>query len=184
RELEPVVTPGGRAITLTFWGAAWSANLERCCDAGRLSRGRTYVRNGSVVDLRIGPGTVDAQVCGSQIYGVQMRIEPLDPARWRRICEDCAGGIDSLVELLEGRFADGVMQVLTRAQTGMFPEPGEISVGCSCPDYATMCKHVVAVLHGIGVRLDERPELLFMLRQVDQSELISRGAAGLDDATA
>lgn len=183
RELEPVVTPGGRSITRTFWGSAWSANLDRCCDSGRLSRGRTYVRNGSVIDLRIGPGVVDAHVCGSSIYTVQIRIEPLDPARWRGICADCAGGIDSLVELLEGRFAEGVMKVLSRPGTGMFPERGEISVRCSCPDWSTMCKHVVAVLHGVGVRLDERPELVFTLRQVDQNELVSRGAAGLDNAT-
>lgn len=183
-ELEPVVTPGGRAITTTFWGSAWGTNLERYCDVGRLSRGRTYVRNGSVIDLRIGPGVVDAQVCGSSIYTVRIGIEPLENARWRTICDDCAGGIDSLVELLEGRFADGVMQVLGRADTGMFPDWGQFEVHCSCPDWATMCKHVVAVLLGVGVRLDQRPELLFTLRQVDQRELVARGAAGLDRVTA
>jgi len=46
----------GRAIATTFWGKAWCENLERYSDfANRLPRGRTYARNGSVIDLQINP---------------------------------------------------------------------------------------------------------------------------------
>src|SRR5881396_4206805 len=107
--VSPVVIEG-RAIARTFWGKAWCDNLERYSDfANRLPRGRTYVRHGSVLDLRIAPGDVRALVRGSEIYRVAVKVSPVLKARWTAICTDCAGAIDSLVELLRGRFSTGVM---------------------------------------------------------------------------
>lgn len=170
----------GRAIARTFWGEAWCRNLERYSDyANRLPRGRTYLRNGSVVDLRIGPREVRALVSGSSLYQVVVRVSPVSPARWRAICKDCAGAVDSLVELLQGRFSKGVMERICRPGTGLFPTPREIKLSCTCPDWATMCKHVAAVFYGIGARVDERPELFFTLRAVDQNDLIARAGTGL-----
>jgi uncharacterized Zn finger protein len=173
------VTIEGRTIVKTFWGKAWCDNLESYSDfANRLPRGRTYVRNGSVVDLQIGPGEIKALVSGSEIYKVSIRIAPVGKARWATLCQDCAGGIDSLVELLQGRFSKGVMERMCRQKTGLFPSPQEIKLSCSCPDWAEMCKHVAAVLYGIGARLDSQPELLFRLHRVDENELIAQ--AGTD----
>lgn len=167
----------GRKITRTFWGNAWCENLERYSDyANRLPRGRTYVRNGSVVDLQIGPGEIKALVSGSDLYQVTLKIAPVAKARWKAICKDCAGGIDSLVELLQGRLSKGVMERICRPETGLFPAPQEIKLDCSCPDWASMCKHVAAVLYGVGARLDKQPELLFRLREVDEKELIAQAA--------
>jgi uncharacterized Zn finger protein len=181
--VSPVVITG-RAIATTFWGKAWCENLEHYSDyANRLPRGRTYLRNGSVLDLRIGPGLVEAQVSGSSIYQVQVRVTPVPGARWKTLCADCGGAIASLVELLQGRFSKGVMDRLCRQGTGLFPAPGEIRFSCSCPDGAHMCKHVAAVLYGIGARLDAEPELLFRLRGVDGGELLAQAAAGLGVAT-
>ena len=175
----PVVVEG-RAIAKTFWGQAWCDNLERYSDfANRLPRGRTYVRNGSVVDLHIAPGAVRAMVAGSDLYRIEVNVAPVPSARWRAVCRDCAGAIDSVVELLQGRFSKGVMTRLCQERTGLFPSPGEIEFTCSCPDWASMCKHVAAVLYGIGARLDEQPELLFALRKVDQQDLITRAGKGL-----
>ena len=56
---------------------------------------------------------------------------------------------------------------------GLFPTPQEISLGCSCPDGARMCKHVAAVLYGVGARLDHQPELLFTLRAVEPAQLLA-----------
>ena len=179
RLLSPVVVDG-RAITRTFWGTAWCENLERYSDfANRLPRGRTYVRNGSVIDLQIAPGAVTALVSGSMIYKITVKIALVAPARWRALCRDCAGAIDSLVELLQGRLAKGVMERLCRERTGLFPAPAEITLACSCPDWASMCKHVAAVLYGVGARLDERPELLFALRGADEKALITQAGAGV-----
>lgn len=177
RATSPVVIEG-RQIARTFWGTAWCDNLERYSDyASRLPRGRTYVRNGSVVDLQIEAGAVRADVSGSELYEVTIAIAPVPKPRWNAICRDCAGGIDSLVELLQGRFAKGVMERICEPKSGLFPAPGAIELQCSCPDWATMCKHVAAVLYGIGARLDEKPELLFLLRQVDEKELIARAGS-------
>jgi len=170
----------GRTIARTFWGKAWCDNLERYSDfANRLPRGRAYVRNGSVVDLQIGGGEVKALVSGSEIYQVAVKVTPVSKPRWQSICTDCAGAIDSLVELLQGRFSKGVMERLCRQGTGLFPSPDEIKLSCSCPDWATMCKHVAAVLYGIGARLDKQPELLFKLHKVDEKELLAKAGKGL-----
>ncbi len=164
----------GTKIATTFWGKAWCDNLEGYGDfENRLPRGRTYVRNGSVVDLQIAPLEIKAMVSGSEIYRVAVSITALPTTKWKSICRDCAGGIDSLVELLQGRFSKGVMERICRQDQGLFPKPSEIRFSCSCPDYASMCKHVAAVLYGVGARLDHQPELLFQLRAVDQNDLIA-----------
>ncbi len=164
----------GRKITTTFWGKAWCDNLESYHDfENRLQRGRTYVRNGSVIDLQITPLKVRAMVSGSSIYQISVGIAAVPKAQWQAICKDCSGGIDSLVELLQGRFNKGVMERLCRQDKGLFPRSCEINFSCSCPDYASMCKHVAAVLYGIGSRLDEKPELLFHLRAVDENDLVA-----------
>ena len=156
------VTIEGRAIAKSFWGKSWCTNLERYSDyENRLPRGRTYVRNGSVVDLQIAKGKVSAVVSGSDLYTVTITIAPVPATRWKAICRDCAGTIDSLVELLQGRLSKGVMDRVCREGDGLFPAPKEIKLSCSCPDWADMCKHVAAVLYGVGARLDEKPALLF-----------------------
>ena len=164
----------GREIVNTFWGKAWCRNLEQYSDyANRLPRGRAYVRNGFVVDLQISPGVIRASVLGSALYNVEGRVTPVGKGTWESICCDCAGAIDSLVELLEGRLSKAVMDRVCRQAQGLFPTPGEIRLTCDCPDSAGMCKHIAAVLYGIGTRLDLQPELLFRLRDVDETELIA-----------
>ena len=174
----------GRAIATTVWGKAWCDNLESYRDyESRLPRGRTYVRNGSVIDLQIGPREVKALVSGSSIYKVTITIAPVPPTQWRSICADCAGRIESLVELLQGRLSRGVMERICRQGTGLFPKPSDIRFSCSCLDYASMCKHVAAVLYGVGARLDRSPELLFRMRAVDESELLASLDIALPAAT-
>jgi uncharacterized Zn finger protein len=182
RTISPVAIEG-RTIAATFWGKAWCDNLERYSDyANRLPRGRSYVRNGSVVDLQVAPGHVTALVSGSTIYDVKVSVGPVTRARWSAICKDCSGAIDSVIELLQGTFSKGVMTRLCEEKIGLFPSPNDILFTCSCPDWASMCKHVAAVLYAIGARLDHQPELLFTLRNVDQQDLIANAGAGLATA--
>ncbi len=180
RTAEPVVIAHRkRQLTTTFWGKAWSDNLERYADlANRLPRGRTYLRNGSVLDLAIAEGRVEAHVAGSELYRVTIGIAPMAKARWRRVVGRCTGRIGSLVGLLRGELSADVLAVLTHAKDGLFPEPHEMTLDCSCPDAADVCKHVASVLYGVGIRLDARPELFFVLRQVDQAALLSSATAG------
>jgi uncharacterized Zn finger protein len=177
KTVSPVALPG-RKIAATFWGKAWCDNLEAYSDyANRLPRGRTYVRNGSVVDLQINEGRVTALVSGSDLYRIEIKIKPLARDQWEKIQTECAGKIDSLIELLQGRLSAGVMQIVTRPERGLFPTPKEIGLDCSCPDWADMCKHVAAALYGVGARLDEKPELLFRLRGIDPADLIGNVSA-------
>jgi uncharacterized Zn finger protein len=178
RTISPIAIEG-RLIASTFWGKAWCENLESYSDyESRLPRGRTYVRNGSVVDLQIERGLVRATVSGSELYTIDIEIGVLPKKRWDAICRDCTGSIGSLVELLQGKLSKNVMERVCRAEDGLFPSPDEIELRCSCPDWADMCKHVAAALYGVGARLDAKPDLLFELRGVDRSQLIS--GAGKD----
>ena len=181
-KLSPVTASRG-AIARTFWGRSWCDNLERYSDfANRLPRGRTYLRNGSVIDLVVGKGEVKAQVVGSSLYKVSIKVTAVPDQQWQAITSDCAGSIDSLVELLQGKLSGAVMERICKPGTGLFPTPKEIKLDCSCPDWADMCKHVAAVLYGVGARLDAQPELLFQLRRVDAADLVKRAGAGLPKA--
>jgi len=179
KDVEPVVL-ATRTIAKTFWGKAWCDNLETYSDyENRLPRGRAYVRNSAVIDLKIKPGKIIAQVMGSSRYRVKIDITPLASDKWQKLVADCTGSIATLMELLQGKFSTAIMSRLCEAKTGLFPQPEEIQLDCSCLDWATMCKHVAAVLYGVGVRLDEKPELLFVLRQVDANDLLTVQAAEL-----
>lgn len=165
----------GRAIVSTFWGRAWCENLEGYSDfENRLPRGRTYVRNGSVVDLKIARGRIEALVSGSELYEVRIEIAALPQRDWRALKAQSTGQIGTLVELLQGKLSKAVMEKVTDRREGLFPKPREIKMRCSCPDYAGMCKHVAAAMYGVGNRLDASPELLFVLRGVDHEELIEQ----------
>lgn len=174
--IQPVKIEG-RNIAQTFWGKAWCDHLEKFSDfANRLPRGRTYVRNGSVCHLEIAAGEIKAMVSGSELYNVGIGIKKVPAKRWSDFKKLCAGEIGSLLELLQGRLSRNVMSMVTDRDNGLFPVPAEITLKCDCPDWAVMCKHVAAVLYGVGARLDERPELLFLLRGVDHEDLISAEA--------
>ena len=177
RAPEPVELAPRAPIAGTFWGRAWCQHLESFADyASRLPRGRSYVRGGAVVDLRLAPGAIRAVVVGSDVYEARVEVAPLPAARWRAVRAECAGRVGSLVELLSGKLSTAVMEVLCDRERGVFPAPAEIDLACSCPDGARLCKHLAAVLYGVGARLDRAPELLFTLRGVDGAELVA-GAA-------
>src|SRR5690348_11448802 len=146
RKLTPVIIEG-RKIADSFWGKAWCDNLESYRDYEyRLPRGRSYVRHGAVLDLNVSAGKIAALVCGSEIYEVEINIKPLAQTHWTQIKTRCAGQVASLIELLEGRLSQNVMRIVTDSSGGLFPKPAEIQMTCSCPDSATLCKHVAAVM--------------------------------------
>ena len=174
------IAPFRGALAKTFWGKAWCDNLANYSDyANRLPRGSSYVRNGSVIDLQVTPGEVRAQVMGSGLYKVSVSVKAVPEKQWKTICTDCSGSIDSLVELLQGKLSTAVMARICKQGTGLFPSPQDISFDCDCPDYASMCKHVAAVLYGIGTRLDQQPEVLFSLRRVDAKDLVQQAEVAL-----
>lgn len=178
RTIEPLGELSHRTkIATSFWGRAWCDHLENFSDYdNRLPRGRTYVRNGSVLHLSIEKGKITALVQGSELYEQVIQIKPLAAAKWNRIKKRCQGGVGSLIELLQGEVSDEIMAAVTDPADGLFPTPKEIGTECSCPDWADLCKHLAAILYGVGAKLDREPELLFTLRGVDHRELIDEVA--------
>src|SRR5438552_7200267 len=165
----------GRTIAASFWGKAWCGNLESYSDfANRLPRGRTYVRNGSVIDLRIAEGRVDALVAGTSLYEVRIEIDKLSKSHAKRLTRQCRGQIDSAVALLQGQMPQSLLDAFADRGSGLFPAPKEIDLFCSCPDAAVMCKHVAAVLYGVGARFDKAPETFFTLRSVPLDDLVAK----------
>ncbi len=183
-KVQPVLL-SGRKIADSFWGKGWCDHMESFGDyANRLPRGRSYVRNGSVCHLEIQSGLIKAIVSGSSLYNVSITITPLKKTKWAAVRSACTGRIGSLIDLLRGKLERGVMEVVSDRKEGLFPLPGEMKFDCDCPDWAGMCKHVAAVLYGVGARLDHSPELLFLLRGVNHEELVDVSAAVTDAATA
>jgi len=178
RAIEPLGELSHRTkIATSFWGRAWCDHLESLGDYGnRLPRGRSYVRNGSVLHLSIETGKITALVQGAELYEQTILIEPLAAARWKRLKDRCRGGVGSFIELLQGKISDEIMGLVTDPADGIFPKLKEIKLDCSCPDWATLCKHLAAILYGVGAKLDQQPELLFKLRGVDHRELIDESA--------
>ena len=171
-KVQPVEI-AGRTIAKSFWGKGWCDHLESFSDySNRLPRGRTYAQKRSVYHLEVKPGLVEARVVGSSLYKVKVSVKPLSEARWETVKEQCSGKVDSLLALLKGELSERVMTVVSHRTEGLFPQPKEITLACDCPDGARMCKHVAAVLYGVGHRLDTQPDLLFVLRQVDPQELL------------
>lgn len=173
KTLEPVVIQG-RAITKSWWGNAWCANLERYADyESRLDRGKRYVRTGAVIDLKIEKGKINARVQGSRKtpYKVEIRISPLSEDRCQEIIAACGRKIENLEKLLAGDFPEELKELFIQ-ENGLFPTPREIGFSCSCPDWALMCKHVAAALYGVGARLDQDPSLFFTLRGIEMGRFI------------
>ncbi len=167
----------GRAIAKNWWGKSWCDNLERYADySNRIPRGRSYVRNGMVLDLQIGKGLITALVAGTSVkpYEIKIKIAALPAEAWAAILEKAGGQIESVEKLLEGKFPEAFKKLFFQETAGLFPTPSQITLDCSCPDWANMCKHVTAALLGVGARLDEQPELFFTLRKLDLTELTAR----------
>lgn len=177
KNLRPVIITAGRKIAASWWAIMWNKNLERYADYdNRVGRGRSYVRNGMVLDLQITTGLVTAMVKGSRAkpYEIRIEIAPLPPEKWQRIVAKCSNQISSMEELAAGKFPKVLGELFFDRTDGLFPTPKEIKFSCSCPDWAYMCKHVAAALYGIGARFDQEPLVFFKLRNLEFEEILKK----------
>jgi len=171
-DLSPVIIEGNK-IAKTWWGEAWCRNLESYADfRNRIGRGSAYVKNGFVIDLKIEEGLISGMVVGTNLYTVKINIDILDANRKKNIIKVIGRRIESVSDLIEGKFPKELGQLFLTQGNGLFPSPGEIHMNCTCPDWADMCKHVAAVPYGVGARLDQDPLLFFKLRSVDVNDFI------------
>jgi uncharacterized Zn finger protein len=183
RAVKPVILQGS-AIARTWWGKSWNKNLEQYADySNRIGRGRSYVRHGAVLDLQIDSGRIKALVQGSRSkpYEIVIQIGKLNKKNWQHITASCSGMLESVSELVSGKFPKELGELFLQRDAGLFPSPREIDFSCSCPDWASMCKHVAAALYGVGARLDEDATLFFTLRGVDMVELVGETVSAKAD---
>lgn len=176
KALEPVLIDG-RQIAKTWWGEAWCTNLENYADyRNRIGRGKRHVRADTVIDMKMKGGTIKARVQGSRRtpYRVEIEIDPMPEARYKAVLKSLDSRIENLEALVNGDFPMAMKSLFTDLKSGLFPNPREIHFTCSCPGWASMCKHVAAVLYGIGNRLDHDPLLFFAMRGIDVSDFIQR----------
>lgn len=184
-ELHPVVG-SSRKLAEHFWGSAWMKHLARCESGGLcLAPGRTLLRHGCVLDIRLAPGAIRAIVSAQELYEVELRLEPLTDEQQEMLRGICSGHIDSLVALLEGRANEALLHRLCEPDTGLLPAPADWHMSCTCPDWAEPCPHAAAAIYAAGILIDRDPALLFTLRQLEASALIAlptAPAAPLDAA--
>lgn len=181
-DLHPVVNTT-RKLAAHFWGSAWMRRLAECEAGGLcLAPGRSLLRHGCVLDLRISPGTITARVSADELYEVQVRLSPFDEERLAELKAACAGKIDSLVSLLEGKVDAAVLQQLCDPDSGLLPTPEDWTMRCTCPDWCEPCTHAAAAIYAAGCLIDADPSLLFTLRCVDPADLMHAPAASADAA--
>ena len=166
-----------RKIAHSWWGEAWIDNLEIYADySNRLARGRKYLRYGAVANLDIEKGDIKGIVIGSskKYYEISISIDTLEEEKRNNLVKKIKKRISSLEELVQGEFPKELKGLLKSKENNLFPKAKEINFLCSCPDYAKMCKHIVAILYGVGVKLDQDPLLLFKLRGIDIDYIIDK----------
>lgn len=172
--LNPVVSRS-RKLATRFWGSAWMRHLAVCESGGLcLAPGRTLLRHGCVLDIRVAPGLVSAKVSADELYEIELRLAPPDEERVEALATLCAGKIDSLLSLLEGRVDEALLQQLCDPDNGLLPDARDWHISCSCPDWSDPCPHAAAAMYALGVLLDSQPELLFTLRSIDSASLLRK----------
>lgn len=175
-ELHPVAN-NTRKLAVNFWGSAWMRHLARCEAGGLcLAPGRSLLRHGCVLDLRIVPGLISAKVSAEELYELQLRVAPLEEDALEALRAVCYGRIDSQVALLEGKVDASVLEVLCAEEGGLLPEPTDWHMLCTCPDWAEPCPHAAAAIYATGCLIDADPLLLFTLRSLSPDALMSRPA--------
>ena len=174
-DAHPIVLAG--KLGKTWWGKAWNQNLERYADyENRLSRGKRYIKGEAIFDLQIKKGSISAVVAGSgrKLYEVAIEIDAMSCKQWELLQKSCGNQIESLELLLQGQFPKALKDAFFLQNNGLFPNPKQIHIHCSCPDYAVLCKHAAAVLYAVSIQLDEDPALFFQLRNINMEDLIKK----------
>lgn len=174
QEIEPLEYNSNKKDKV-WWAEMWENNMKEYADMqNRISRGRSYVKNGFVIDMKIKEGMIEALVMGSKSkpYNVDIRINKLSKINENKLIELTKGQITNLESFLNADFPKELEKALVDKEYGLFPTSKEIHFDCSCPDGADMCKHVAAVLFGISSKLTQNPLLFFTLRGIDVDKLI------------
>lgn len=176
-----ILTPAkahGKAIANSFWGRSWCKAIEGWNDyESRLPAGRSLLKNGGVIDLRIEENLVTAKVVADRLYEVRIFFRKQDEERLAELKKHLTGKLTSLIDLIKGELSDEVITEICSEKYGLFPDYGELKTSCDCLDDAVMCRHAAAALYGIAPRLDDEPELFFTLRGIKAEDFFDSAEA-------
>ncbi|MCI0638555.1 MAG: SWIM zinc finger family protein [Gemmataceae bacterium] len=159
----------------SWWAKRWLEVLESFDIGARLSRGRSYARNGQVLSIGIDKGTVQAKVQGSRPtpYAIAIKVKTLTHADWKKVASALLSQALFAAKLLAGEMPQDIEEVFLQAKVSLFPaKHDDLQTDCSCPDWSNPCKHVAAVYYLIGEEFDRDPFLLFKLRGLSKDELL------------
>jgi uncharacterized Zn finger protein len=159
----------------TWWAKRWIAVLESFNLGARLTRGRSYARNGSVLSIDIAPGEVTAEVQGSypEPYEVSIQLKALPDKDWRKLTETLSTQAIFAAKLLAGEMPQDIEEAFKSAGLALFPgKARDLETDCSCPDWSNPCKHIAAVYYLLGEEFDRDPFLLFKLRGMERDQFI------------
>jgi len=166
----------------TWWGQRFIAALERFTDSARLGRGRSYARNGRILDYKLAKGTVTAKVRGSinpyfdvyeePIYKTTITIKPISATDWTKVIRQIASRADLVTKLLMNEMPDPIEDVFSELNLHLLPHSqSDFTTKCSCPDYANPCKHIAGVYYLLASDLDRDPFVMFELRGLSRDDL-------------
>ncbi len=159
-----------------WWAQRWIAALERMLDSGRLTRGRSYARQGQVLSIEETKDGIAAKVQGSRAtpYKIKIQISPLSDAEWEKVFDALAEQAIFTAQLLAGEMPQDIESAFERAKVSLFPSKrADLKTDCSCPDPANPCKHIAAAHYILGERFDEDPFLIFRLRGRTQEQVMA-----------
>src|SRR6266700_6879855 len=164
------------AIGSTWWSKRWISVLESFNMGARLTRGRSYARQGQVLSIDVQPGQVKAKVQGSRPrpYNVEIHLKPLSDQDWDKVTDAMADQAIFAAKLLAGEMPTNIEEAFSVVQLSLFPTAArELETDCSCPDWANPCKHIAAVYYLLAERFDEDPFLIFKLRGRTKEQIIA-----------
>lgn len=170
------------AFAKKWWGKRWIEVLEGFRIGARMARGRSYARNGQVVDLNIEKGVVGAAVQGSRAgkYKISIKINIFPDQKWDQVISSVSEHPAFAASLLSGEMPREMEEQFNSVGLSLFPEKRkDLRTSCTCPDSTNPCKHIAAVFYLMAEAFDENPFLLFTLRGMDRDDFLARLQGGL-----
>jgi uncharacterized Zn finger protein len=161
----------------SWWAKRWIDVLESFNIGARLSRGRSYARNGQVLSIAIEKGKVKAKVQGSRPtpYEITIEVKTLSEPDWEKVLDALGRQAIFTAKLLAGEMPQDIEPLFQEVRLSLFPAKlGDLTTKCSCPDWSNPCKHIAAAYYLLGEEFDRDPFLIFALRGLSRDTLMAR----------
>ena len=156
------------------WGAWFLRMLESYDGNGRVSRGKSYANTGKVDSLVITGNKVAARVAGhyDPWYYISLTFPRISEPNRKKLEKILTQHPADFIALGSGTMTERLVTLFEAKDIRFIPRRWSlIESDCSCPDSASLCKHIAAVLYILAKEIDHDPRLLFQLAGIDLAEL-------------